>query len=268
MLGRLYYKTRLRSYHYSKTIKTALHLGRLPDFLIVGTQKGGTTTLFELLRLHPAVKLPFVKESHFFSEDFHLGPHYYRSCFPMQLPFLKNKPTGESTPQYLFHQATPERVKALVPNAKIILLLRNPVRRAFSHYKHNLRKKREPLSFPEAIKAEEQRTSLSDNNLKHYSYVKRGIYLPQLKRWMEHFDRKNILILSSEDFFSDTEANWKTILSFLNLPYSPLASTKIFNKTTIDQQMDESVKEQLFTFFQPHNEALFNFLGQEYDWTK
>ncbi len=257
MLGRLLYKARVEKYRLSKQVKSHLRLGRLPDFLIVGTQKGGTTTLFELLRWHPDVKLPFIKEKHFFNEHFGLGEAWYKASFPLG----SSKLTGESTPHYLFHEKSPERAKSLLPQAKIIILLREPVERAFSHYHHNLRVKgRETLTFAEAIQQEKKRTALSAFNLKHYSYTQRGIYLPQIKRWLSYFGDEQVLILDSKTFFEQTEAVWTQVLEFLALKNHPLPQRGIFNKSTSPSQIDKRLEEQLRTFFEPHTKDLNEFL--------
>ena len=129
----------------------------LPDFLISGAQRGGTTSLYNYLQAHPCFELPTTKELHFFDRKFHRGLAWYRAHFPTYLEkcfaqriqgraFL----TGEATPNYLFHPLVSRRVAEVLPRVKLIVLLRNPVDRAFSHYHHILDLGYEHLPFAEA----------------------------------------------------------------------------------------------------------------------
>ena len=131
----------------------------LPDFIIIGAQKSGTTSLYDLISKHPGVMPPRHKELHYFSTSkYGWGTRWYRLNFPTKLEkrILKKKLhhqviTGEATPNYILHPNTKKRIKNLIPKAKIIVILRNPVDRAYSHYNHNVRRKLENLSFEEAI---------------------------------------------------------------------------------------------------------------------
>mgnify|MGYP006439820863 CR=1 FL=1 len=135
----------------------------LPNFIIVGAQKAGTTSLFRYLTSHPQIKAPFkTKEIHFFdggleSEDnYKKGLKWYKSHFPLKSK-MYNKLTYEASPLYLFHPCAPKRIKKDIPDVKIIILLRNPVERSISHYFHELRKGRERLTVDEAFRKEEDR---------------------------------------------------------------------------------------------------------------
>ena len=134
--------------------------------------------------------------------------------------------TGEATPYYLFHPHVPERIFSIIPGIKLIVLLRNPIDRAYSHYYHQVTHKRETLSFEEAIKKEYDRLNGEDEkmmknkdylsyNHAHFSYLSRGIYVDQLKRWFSIFPKNQILVLKSEDFFEDTSRIYNEVLSFL-----------------------------------------------------
>src|SRR5262245_3882775 len=136
----------------------------LPNFIIIGTQKGGTSSLYRYLMQHPLIKPSFMKDVHYFDLHFAEGDNWYRARFPLSLYkyYLKQVKkqeiiTGEASPYYLPHPHVPKRAAALVPQAKLIILLRNPVERAYSHYNHALKHKQETLPFEEAIKAEENR---------------------------------------------------------------------------------------------------------------
>src|SRR5947209_1159841 len=136
----------------------------LPDFLIIGAQKAGTTSLYRYLAAHPDIVASTRKEVHFFDINFWRGEWWYRSLFPLRRrlqrrPPLRNRPaiTGEASPYYLFHPFAPERAAQLLPDAKLIVLLRDPVERAWSHYRHEVANGRETMTFPDALAAEPAR---------------------------------------------------------------------------------------------------------------
>jgi len=126
----------------------------LPDFLIIGAQKAGTTSLLSYLGQHPNVTPGFNKEPRYFTSFFAQPLSVYRSNFPLQHAVLPERMTGEATPYYLFHPDVPERVQAVLPDVKIIVLLRNPVDRCISHYFHEKKYAHEDLSLQEALKAD------------------------------------------------------------------------------------------------------------------
>src|SRR5690348_1015601 len=138
----------------------------LPDFLIIGTQRGGTTSLYHYLQAHPCIGPASTKEVHFFDMRFHKGLAWYRGHFPSRIDQYAVEQahghslvTGEATALYLFHPHAPKRVAEALPSVKLIVLLRNPVNRALSHYYHAVKHGQETLSFEEAIQGEEQRTA-------------------------------------------------------------------------------------------------------------
>jgi hypothetical protein len=209
----------------------------LPDFLIIGTQKGGTTSLYHYLSQHPDVLEAYRKEVHFFdSFRYHRGPREYRAMFPLQRSLdrraSRDRPgiTGEATPSYLWYPTAPARVARLVPDAKLIVLLRDPTSRAYSQYRQNVRWNVEPLSFDEALDAEAERLCAPleqvmkgidgdrGTPLYRYSYASRGHYAEQLDRWHEHFPKEQFLILRSVDFQRDPEAGYRRVCRFLGLP--------------------------------------------------
>src|SRR5436189_26280 len=122
----------------------------LPDFLILGAQKAGTTALYAYLRWHPQVTGPSFKEVSFFDRHYARGERWYRA----HLPVRRRAVVGEASPSYLFHPLAPERVARMLPEARLIALLRNPVDRAFSHYQHEVALGREQLSFEDALAGE------------------------------------------------------------------------------------------------------------------
>ena len=170
----------------------------LPTFLICGTQKGGTTSLYHYLRDHPEIYMPLKKEVHFFDLNFHRGLDWYKEHFKVEDE--KIKAIGEATPFYMYLETVPKRIHKTIPNAKLIFILRDPVKRAYSHYWHELMSGYEILSFEEAIRREEERLSKGTIFVKqHYSYKDRGKYVIQLKRYMKYFTRNQMLILILEE---------------------------------------------------------------------
>ncbi len=262
----------------------------LPDFIIIGTQRGGTTSLYSYLASHPSVSPASTKEVHFFDNKFTKGLAWYRAHFPSAIEKYysehiqkRNFITGESSPYYLFHPHVPERVAKAVPHAKLIVLLRNPVDRAYSQYNHEVDGGRETLtSFEEAIGREEERTAeerekmakdeyyVSDHH-RHHSYLAKGIYVDQLRNWMNCFPRERFLILKSEDFYASPAAGLQQTLSFLNIPQAKLKSDegeyKQYNNKTFTK-MSSDTRKRLIEYFKLHNERLYDYLGVNFGWDK
>lgn len=198
----------------------------LPNFLIVGAQKAGTTALFQALKSAPGVCLSLTKEPHFFDKEFEGGVKHYRSFFPIQV--LRSKClAGEATPMYLFDPRVPQRVKEMIPMAKIIVLLRDPADRAISHYYHNINKGRESRPLWEAIDSDVRRfndagctirvADESEYEFQHYSYYRRGIYSLQLQEWLKCFAMEQILILPSAQLQTHSNEVYARIKHFLSI---------------------------------------------------
>jgi hypothetical protein len=252
--------------------------GALPDFVIIGAQKCGTTSLYRLLIRHPHVESAAVKELHYFDNLFDEDIEWYRQCFPQ--PRWKDGRrtiTGESTPYYLFHPNAAMRMAEVIPRARLIVLLRNPVDRAYSQYNQQVRNGREILKFEEAIEAEKRRlhgerekmledAHYASFNYQHFSYLSRGIYVDQLLRWSEFFDDEQMLVLKSEDFFGRPLETLKLILDFLDLPDWKPEALETRNKGGYEQEMDPVTRRQLAVFFEPHNRRLYEHLGVDFGW--
>ena len=187
----------------------------LPDFLIIGAQKAGTTSLFEYLIESPDVRSPLRKEVHFYDHNLDRGERWYRSNFPLR--DHRSWVTGESSPYYLLHPWVPGRVAEHLPDTRLIVLLRDPVARAYSHYQHSRALGREPIAnFEAALAAEGKRTNAAWSRLvkrgsreaevEWFSYARRSRYAPQLRRWLEQFPRESLLILTAEEFYRDPRA--------------------------------------------------------------
>ena len=189
--------------------------GQLPSFLGLGTQKGGTTTLHRLLAGHPQVFLPPCKEVHYFDLNAEKPSSWYSQHFSGAGP---EQHCGEITPFYLFHPEVPKRIQALLPQARLIVLLRDPVERTLSQVFHARERGFEPLNPDEALAMEEER--LRDGNpysLQKHSYLSRSHYLEQLDRYEALFAPDQLLVLRSEDLFTSPEPLWERLQRFLGL---------------------------------------------------
>ena len=251
--------------------------GALPDFLIIGAQKCGTTFLYHLLCQHPFVEPATTKEVHFFDTNFAEGVQWYRSHFstPTQKDGRKML-TGESSPYYIYHPHAARRAAKVVPQAKLIALLRNPVDRAYSDYNHKFREAREHLSFEDAIEAEEERLrgekdklladeSYNSPKYRRYSYLSRGIYVDQLLEWERYFERDQLLVLKSEDFFEKPQEFFERVLGFLGLPHLETGASGQRNEGEYDE-MSFATRRRLEAYFEPHNRRLYEHLGADLDW--
>ena len=188
---------------------------RLPDFLGIGTQKGGTTSLHQWLSRQPQVFLPKCKEVHYFDLNSHRTINWYENKFKNSNELQK---CGEITPFYLYHPEVPARIWKAIPRVKMIVLLRDPVERALSQVFHAKKRGFENLDIREAIGAEATRLKSGDLlTMQRNSYVGRSQYLEQLRRYEELFPQNQILILKSEDIFAGRKESWQKIQHFLEL---------------------------------------------------
>ena len=257
----------------------------LPDFYLIGAQKCGTSALYDYLVQHPCIHPCTTKEPRFFDKYYNRGLNWYKSCFPLifykQIEtklFHRKFLTGEATERYFEHPHVPQRIKQITPKSKFIILLRNPIDRAYSHYNMRYESKKEVLSFEDAINREKERTKgefermLKDENYYskdyfHYSYLDRGIYVTKLKSWMNIFPKEQFLILQSEEFFKEPGKIYNQVLKFLKLSKWQLSEYKkigagIYTRNEIDPQL----KKKLIEFFKPYNEDLYKFLGIRFNW--
>ncbi len=258
---------------------------RLPDFLIAGTAKGGTTSLWWYVSEHPQVDPPMTKEVAFFDVNYHRGMNWYRMHFPLAAHAGADRDadgqrfTGEATPYYMFHPLAPARVAATLPQVKVILLLRNPVDRAFSHYQLKIKRRQEPLSFEDAIDAEAGRLAGEHERIasdpryyseRHdrYSYLARGLYLEQILRWQQQFPPSQLLILESGELFHRTDEVYARVLEFLDLPHwqPPHFGNRYPGKYR--EKMSDATRRRLVEYFAPHNERLYAHLGVRFDWDR
>lgn len=203
-----------------------------PSFLIVGAQKAGTTFLHQELVRHPDVRPPLTKEIHFLDDRFGRGLPWYLGHFARYDE--SGGITGESSPGYLFHPHAPDRARRLLPGVRAVVLLRDPVQRAYSHYRHERRLgfETEP-TFARAVEREDERTAAAllaveldpervSHEMRHFTYVARGRYAEQLARWTDALGRDRVLVVMSSDLFGEPRRVLDEVETFLGLdPWQP-----------------------------------------------
>ena len=247
-----------------------------PDFIIIGAQKCGTSTMFHHLAEHPDVFLPKRKELHFFDENYALGMEYYLRFFNRRRmpdsPFC----TGEASPFYFFHPKAASRIKSNLPEIKLILLLRNPVNRAYSQYHHMKRKGRLSLSFehaihlePEILKNRKDAFVLDDQHsdliYRRFSFLARSRYVEQLPVWYQYFNRDQLLILRSEDYFHDPASVFQQTYRFLGLPDFRHDFPKA-HKPSDYPPMKPETRQKLIEYFKPFNHRFYELAGRDFGW--
>jgi hypothetical protein len=263
-------------------------LRRGPDFVIIGSKRGGTTSLYNYLLEHPGVAPLFpgrqrVKGVHYFDSNYDRGPRWYRSHFPLTAggrhlarPWRVPAVAGEASPYYLFHPLAAQRLAEQYPDVRLIVLLRDPVERAYSHYKERVRHGAEPLTFEQAIAAEPDRLRGEAERIvrepgyrspehEDHSYLAQGRYGDMLPRWFDTFGRDACYVAASEDFYADPARIAGEVWSFLGLPPHELASRKRFNFHPA-ADLAAATRQQLREEFAAHNRALEELLGRSLPW--
>jgi hypothetical protein len=234
------------------------------DFLLVGAQKAGTTTLHAYLQEHPQIAMPERKELHFFNnETFFQGQAdyaYYHSFFkklgenkpqdPGQRPMLK----GEATPAYLYCRDAAKRIWQYNPDMKIIMVLRNPIDRAFSHWNMEVSRNAETLSFTDAIENETTRCREA-LPLQHYvySYLDRGFYTAQIREYWRFFPKSQVLILNYDELSSGPQKLLSAVFDFLGID-KKVANTmsekkKQLHVTNYKEQMTHKQRHYLYLYY-------------------
>jgi len=253
-----------------KLIEAEGRLHASPSFLIIGVQKGGTTSLFQHMMRHPQIRHPVDKELDYFDKKYNANLGWYKKCFPFKSDMKTGEITGEASTDYLINIRVPERVFKVFPEIKIIALLRNPVERAYSHFQHNKRLKFEKLpSFEMALKEEEHRIDRNyefGHNHTVFTYKTKGYYATHLKRWFQYFDRKQFLIIESQNLFNNTPQVMLSVCDFLGIQKYNKDNYERYNFWGRYPDMKNSTREMLVQHFTPHNEELYNLLNTNFGW--
>jgi Sulfotransferase domain len=266
----------------------------LPDFLVVGAAKCGTTSLFDWICMHPGVVRPSTngrprKELLFFDYNFYRGVDWYRKHFPLESergeferehgrPFV----TGEATASYLTGYWVPERVREVTPDVKLIVTLRNPVDRAYSAFQMSRREGLEGCeSFEEAIALEDDRLAgeleRTRNDprynpplpppLGYWSYLYRSRYADHVARWLELFPREQMLFLKFEDLAADPWRALEEVHSFLGLPSHRASELRKLNAASYSE-MSPRTRADLAEHFRPYNQRLRELTGIDFGWDR
>jgi hypothetical protein len=251
--------------------RATVHRRALPNFIIIGVQGGGTTSLYEWLKGHPRIQPAFGKELHYFDSHFAKGERWYRSRFPVTRAGMI---TGEATPYTFLHPLAPARIAQVLPDdTALLVLLRNPTDRAISRYHHACRQGWETESLERALALEPQRMEEAEVVVmagrpspqhQFLSYVSGGHYADLLRRWHEHVGPDRVVVVESEELFCSAPAR-DDLLAALGLESLDLPFPQLNSVTTPGG--DTAVRRQLDDYFHPLNEDLFALLDRRF-WEK
>ena len=260
----------------------------LPDFVLVGCQRCGTTSLHNYLVASPGVVGPRRgrKGVHYFSLNYFRGPAWYRSYFPTVAyrRYVKRRYgvdllVGESAPYYIFHPSAPERMAELMPDVKLVVMVRDPVERAHSQYQHELARGYEDLrSFEAAIEAEPERLAGEAEKMiadpryesphhEHHSYLAKGRYAEQLEHLYGLFPADNVLVVQSEAFYANPAAELERVRRHLGIPRHTLPAYPRYNGY-VYASMPAATRRKLAEYFAEPNERLYALLGRRFDWSR
>ena len=257
----------------------------LPNVLIIGAQRCGTSSLYKYLGRHPQVKASIRKETQYFTTYADRGESWYRAHFPLSGPFNGQVQVYfEASPDYMLDPRCAERAAAAIAEARVIALLRDPVARAFSQYQHNRRLGNEPLTFEEALDAEDARLEPHRELIRRdpavaipkeyarFSYVTRGLYAEQLERWIESLTASRVLVITSDELFHDSARAFQKVTAFLQL--SGWTPTEFRNysyeggrrRAEPVDKLAPLTRARLEERFREPNRRLEALLGREMDW--
>ena len=259
-----------------------------PDFVIIGAKRGGTTSLYNYVLEHPSIRPLFpgrvhLKGVHYYDSNYDRGLRWYRSHFPQRVgghylvqPGISPAVTGEASPYYLFHPLAAERLAGDFPDVRIIILLRDPVERAYSHFKERTHHGGETLGFEEALAAEENRLRGEAERIiaepdyrsvehENHSYLAQGRYLDMLLRWFAFFPRDQFHIMASEDFYAEPERHVNEVWKFLGLTPGKLGS-RIRHNYLPAPDIRPQTRQRLQEMLKEHNHGLEELLGRQLPW--
>lgn len=262
------------------------HGRMLPDYLICGAQRCGTTSLFRSLAKHPDVVSPaFHKGIHYFDTADHYarGLAWYRGHFPVRAVADRRAAhgravTGEASPYYLFHPLAAERIARVLPGIRLVVLLRDPVDRAFSAHKQETGRGFETEPFERALELEDERLDGEVERIRadhayqsfhhqHHAYRRRGHYADQLETLAAAVGRDNILVLETTALFAAGTDAWGRLLDHLGLSaWSPGVLPRANARPSAD--LPESIRSRLEDHFAPHDQRLTALLGDPPGWRR
>jgi len=267
------------------SVSSTGRLRLVPDFLIVGAQRSGTTSMFKTLIQHPLVPRPFLRKGvHYFDLRYANGFSWYRGHFPIaptaRLRRLgRGLPhTGESSPYYMFHPLAPRRIAEDLPDVRLIVLLRDPVERAYSGHSHELARGYETEPFERALELEPERLRGQRERMlaepgyespgwQHHAYLTRGQYHEQLVELERLLGRDRLLVVDSQDFFTDPEPVFDEVSGFLGLPRHDGITFERHNSRS-RSPMPALLRAHLSDHFVPHDDKLAQWWGRVPSWRR
>lgn len=257
----------------------------LPDLIVAGAQRCGTTAITEALYRMPMVARPRRgKGSHYFSYNYWRGADWFQGNFATRARARRvHRATGhrlmsfDACPYYLFHPFALERMARDLPDVKVMVMLRDPVKRAYSHYHHSVAHGFEDLGFEAALEAEEDRLAGEVEAMaadvrywsldhEHHSYLAKGRYAAQVERLFSLYPREQCLVFSAEQFYADPDGVLRRVTDWLDLPPATLAASDERNGHRYEPMAD-ATRRRLASAFAESNEALFELLGERFAWT-
>ncbi|MBE9039699.1 tetratricopeptide repeat protein [Oscillatoriales cyanobacterium LEGE 11467] len=236
-----------------------------PNFVIIGASKSGTTSLYSYMVQHPKILPAIRKEINYWSGRYKPRVDWYLSHFfaiPENQPYI----TGEASPSYIYVPQAAERMHSVFPNMKSIVLLRNPVDRAISHYHHWVRRGIEHRSLEDATVGEIEAFEagkIPERKFAHY--IAHGRYFRYLKPWFEKFGLDNILILKTEDFYQYPDETLTRVYKFLDIPEHHLPEYPKYNSGSYSP-IDPKIRQRIAQFYQPSKQRLEAYLGVDFNW--
>lgn len=247
-----------------------------PDYLVIGTKRGGSTSFANWLEQHPEVAPCLARKgTHYFDTNFRRGRAWYASRF--ERSDAGYRVTGEASPYYMFHPLSAQRISDELPGVKLIAVLREPVDRLLSHYRYEVERGHESESLETALDLEESRLegeverlrrdpSYEGYRYRHFSYLHRGHYAEQLAHVHTLFPPENVLVLHSEQMFAQPNETLATAWRFLGLEPVHLDHLVPLNATTARPDVDEATLQRLRAYYAPRNEALYALPGVDWRW--
>ena len=276
--------TRLGRRTYARMSEATAGLRMEPEFILIGAQRCGTTSLFRALAAHPQVMPPTVRKGvNYFDLNYHRGAQWYRGHFPVtEIARLRTGRHGppaafEASGYYLYHPQAAERLGHDMPTVKLVVMLRDPVERAFSAHKHEFARGYEQEDFPRALELEDDRLAGEVERIaadpayesfahRHHSYRHRGQYAEQLERFYEFFPRTHVHVIDSAAYFSQPAQEYRRLLAFLDLrPFEPAFAPA---NARPGPPMDAGCRRMLQEHYQPHDERLAKLLGRQPGWVR
>lgn len=249
---------------------------KFPDYIIIGSTRCGTTSFYNYISAHPKAKRAIgtqFREVHFFdyARNYRHGIKWYKN------QFAKVQITGETSPTYLQHPLVPQRIKLHSPNTKFVVMLRNPVNRAYSDYwlacrkgwtsekfKVRITKESQDIASERGISFWENDFLMSETHL--LGFLERGKYAEQIEGWFKIFPREQFYIIKSESFYNKPDKTLQNVYGFLGLKPFSLSQYRAWNNGRYPSMADKT-RRKLSAFFKPYNQQLESLLGRQFKWS-